>query len=269
MKWVRRILLAALLIYLAVMAFIYVKQRAFMYFPDTSPPPAALRDQGVRGVYLEPENMDVHLTALYSPPPTADAPVILFFHGNGGAAYNRQAQMRDFKAWGFGLLAVEYPGYGGNPGTPNETDILATALAGYDWLVAQGVKPKQIFVFGHSLGTASATYVAAKRDAAGLVLTSPFTSTKAMARLSMPYLPTGLLLKDTFRSDLWMVDVEEPLLIIHGDADREVPYAMGKALLTKHKGRHEFVTIKGGGHYLWSTEAPEVLRQFVLAQSNG
>ena len=264
MRWFNRILCVLVGLYLAAMLFVYISQRNFMYFPDTSQPPADLAAQGISLVKLAPNGVDGKLTALYSPPSSPDAPIILFFHGNGGAMHQRRPQFRDFQNWGAGFLAVEYPGYGGNPGTPNEKNILATALAGYDWLRTLNYKPEQIIVFGHSLGTASATYVAAHRQTAGLVLTSPFISTKAMARLSMPYFPTGILLKDTFRSDLWMANVKEPLLIIHGNADEDVPYGMGTSLLAKHKGSHEFVTIQGGHHYLWNTASPKHIRKFVF-----
>ena len=51
------------------------------------------------------------------------APVVLFLHGNGGNIAGRASLLEDFVA-GTGLrtLLLDYSGYGGNAGTPSETE---------------------------------------------------------------------------------------------------------------------------------------------------
>jgi hypothetical protein len=134
MKRVKRLLGTFVVLYLIALVFVYVKQRSFIYFPDNSPPP----DGFVKALDIEPINVvvtEIGDIRSYFRRPDEGAPVILFFHGNGGAVYHRAAMLRDFQEWGAGYLAAEYPGYAGNPGKPSEITIYNSALAHFDWLV--------------------------------------------------------------------------------------------------------------------------------------
>ncbi len=267
MKFLLWIGIGAAGLYVFALLFVYFAQRSFMYFPPSG---------GVPDGFLSAHNAQVlpvevqgvgRLKSIYMPPPGESAPVILLMHGNGSAAYQYIAHFEAFKEWGVGYLAIEYPGYAGNPGTPNERDILRTSLANYDGLIQKGIKPERIFLYGDSLGAASAVHVASERQAAGLIISAPFLSMQAMARKQMPWFPTALLLKDKYRSDLKIPSVNAPLLVLHGDADRVIPHTQGKALFDLHQGDKKFVLIKGGGHQLWNTEMPEHMRAFVEANS--
>ncbi len=256
MKFLKWTVLGAVGLYLAALILIFILQRNYVYFPDTSSAPQGFETtHGVETVSVHVEGL-APLHSLYSPAPQ-HGPIILYFHGNGNSVYSRTLQFRDFKSWNVGFLSVEYPGYGGNPGTPNQTDIFKTALANYDLLIAKGYAPEQIVLYGNSLGTTSATYVASQREGAVLILTAPFLSALAMGKMQMPYFPISLLLKDTYRSDVFMPNITEPLLIIHGDADELIPLAMGKQLFDLHAGEKNFVTIEGGKHYMWKSHMPE------------
>ncbi|MCF6274360.1 MAG: lysophospholipase [Robiginitomaculum sp.] len=259
LKW---ILIGAAGVYFAALLFVFFAQRSFMYFPPSgSVPDGFLSEQNVQIIPIEVEGVAT-LKSIYMPP-NESAPVILLMHGNGSAAYQYTAHFEAFRRWGLGYLAVEYPGYAGNPGKPNERDILRTALANYDALIQTGIKPERIFLYGDSLGAAAAIYVASERQAAGLILSAPFLSMQAMARRQMPWFPTSLLLKDKYRSDLKITAVDEPLLVLHGDADTVIPYTQSKALFELHQGDKNYVLIKGGQHNLWNTEIPEHIRAFV------
>jgi len=264
MMWIKWALIVVVGLYLVALLAVYVLQRNFMYFPDTRPAPVGFEARhGVEIITVHVEGIG-ELKSVYAPPSQQDGPVILFFHGNGNSVYSRVSQFRDFKSWGAGFLAVEYPGYGGNPGRPNQADIFTTALAYYDWLIAQGHRPDQIVIYGHSLGSASAVHVAQNRDSTLLILSAPFLSTLAMAQKQMPFFPTRVLLKDQYRSDLAMPTITEPLLVIHGNADDVIPYKMGQQLYALHLGDKAFVTIKGGQHYLWNTDMPEHIHAAVV-----
>jgi len=255
--------ISAACVYLVALLFVYFAQRSFMYFPPSGGiPDGFLSEYNVQILPIEVEGVG-RLKSIYMPPPNESAPVILLMHGNGSAAYQYTAHFAAFQKWGVGYLAVEYPGYAGNPGKPNERDILRTALANYDALIEKGIKPERIFLYGDSLGAAAAIYVASEREAAGLILSTPFLSMQAMAHKQMPWFPTSLLLKDKYRSDVMIASVSTPLLILHGDADAVIPHAQSKALFDLHQGDKKFVLIKNGQHNLWNTEMPEHVRAFI------
>lgn len=259
MKQFKRLLIIFVVFYLIALVFVYVKQRSFIYFPENTAPP----DEFVSAFDLEVVEIEVDgvggVQSYYKAPETG-GPLILFFHGNGGSVYHRAALLSLFKTWGAGYLAVEYPGYAGNPGKPTEKTILDSALSHYDWLIVNGVLSGQIVIYGHSLGAASAVHVAAECDAASLVLSAPFLSATSMGRHRMPFFPAGLLLKDKFRSDLKMAFVDEPLVVIHGSIDRIIPHYMGKMLSERHSGDNTFVTMEGVGHAMFPTQMDRYLK---------
>lgn len=242
-------------LYLALIAYFYMGQRNYLYIPDTSPMPTGFAEQnGVEILSISVEGVG-ELSSVYRAPEQG-RPVILYFHGNGNNVYWRTDAFDHFKAWNVGFLAVEYPGYGGNIGAPNQTDLYKTALANYDYLRALEFAPDEIIIYGHSLGTASATYTANQREASALILSAPFSSALAMGQRMLPFLPVTLLMKDKFRSDRWLADVSEPLLLMHGDIDPVVPQVSGRDLFEHHKGEKEFISLIGGKHDVWNTTMP-------------
>ena len=45
-----------------------------------------------------------------------------------------------------------------------------------------------------------------------------------------PYIPVGLLLKDKFDNKSKIININSPILIMHGEADQIVPFFMGKKM---------------------------------------
>jgi len=156
--------------------------------------------------------------------------------------------VREFQPPGTAVLVVDYPGYGGSAGRATEAGMYGAADAAYAALVARPeIDARRIYVYGRSLGTAAATWVAARHPVAGLILESPFTSAAAMARQLYALLPrfiVRLSLDNLGR----MRQIHCPVLVFHGDADRLVPTAMGRAVAAAAAGPVELVLIHGAGH---------------------
>ena len=144
---------------------------------------------------------------------------------------------------GFTVASVDYPGYGLSDGSPDEKGCYRNVHRLYDWLVeARGFKPEDIIVDGFSIGTGSAVELAATKPVGGLVLEAAFLSApRAVTRVR-------LLPIDPFPNLNRIADVKCPLLMIHGTADRVVPYSQGKALYEFAIEPKRFVFIKGGDH---------------------
>ena len=83
----------------------------------------------------------------------------------------------------------------------------------------------------------------------------------------MPFFPSSLVLKDTYRSDHRISSVTEPLLVLHGEKDELIPHSQGKALFDLHKGEKNFVLIKNGQHMLWGTEMATHIKTFTLTHA--
>lgn len=236
----------ALCLYAALATTIYLAQRSLMYFPDTAhvlPAAAGL-----------PEAEEVPLTAAdgarvaaWHVPPRDGKPVILYFHGNGGALRFRVERFRRLIADGIGLLALEYRGYGGLAGSPSEEGLIADAQVAYRFAAAR-YPAQQLVLWGESLGSAVAIAIAAERPVGRVILEAPFTSAVAVGARHYWYLPVSLLMKDQFRSDTRIGKVTVPVMIMHGVHDRVVPYAMGEQLFDLANQPKHFVRFLDGGH---------------------
>jgi uncharacterized protein len=232
-----------------------VFQRRLLYFPDrrlTHPAEAGMN--GVKELRVKTDDGET-LVAWHLPPRNGH-PLILYFHGNGGALVDRVPRFRMFAASGYGLLAVSYRGYGGSTGSPTQTGLMRDGEAAYREARARGYEYDRIILMGESLGTGVAVALAATHEAAALVLDSPFSSAVDVAAVHYRMLPVRWLMFDQFRSDLAIRDVHIPVLIVHGDEDRVTPINLAKQLFERANEPKAFIGVTGGGHLVLGS--PEV-----------
>ena len=243
LKWFLPIVLLG---YCVLLGAMYFAQRAIMYFPErirTAPAAAGLA--GAEEVVLD--TSDGERIIAWHVPPRGDKPVVLYLHGNGGSLAWRVNRFRALTADGTGLVALSYRGYGGSSGSPTETGLIEDAAAAYAFAAAR-YPAERLAAWGESLGTAVAVALAAQKPIWRLILQSPFTSAADVAAHVYWFLPVRLLMKDQFRSDLRIGKVTAPVLVMHGDRDRIVPFAFGQQLYGLIATPKRFVRFSGGGH---------------------
>lgn len=246
MSTLKSVLIIVLICYAGLVAVMYVVQRALMYFPYT-----------VRMTPEEadfPQAQDVMLRAAdgtnviaWLVPPKERKPLVLYFHGNGGSLAHRVARFRRLIDDGTGLLALSYRGYGGSEGSPTEEGLIADARAAYDF-ARSNYPGARIVLWGESLGTGVAVAIAGEKDVAAVILEAPFTSAADVAFSAYPIIPVRLLMKDQFRSDERIGRVKAPVLIMHGERDRVVPFRLGERLFAMANEPKQFVRFPDGGH---------------------
>jgi fermentation-respiration switch protein FrsA (DUF1100 family) len=227
-------------------ALMYVAQRSLMYFPERfRTPPDLAGLSGAQEITLDTADGE-KLIAWYIPPRDGK-PLVLYFHGNGGALQHRVARFRGLTAPGNGLLALSYRGYGGSTGTPSQSGLMADAEAAYRFAVAHA-PAERIVLFGESLGTGVAVALAAGHKAGAVILEAPFTSAVDIGAAVYWYLPVRLLMRDTFYSDRLIAQVKAPLLVLHGARDRIVPMKLGERLFALANEPKRFVRFDEAGH---------------------
>jgi len=243
---IKSIVVVVLCLYVGAALWLYIAQRSLMYFPET------IHTAPAQGGL--PEAEEVTLTASDGEHSIAwhvaardGKPVVLYFHGNGGALRYRVERFRRLITDGVGLVALEYRGYGGTSGTPTEAGLIADAEAAYGFAAAR-YPAQQLVFWGESLGSGVAVALAAEKPVGRVILEAPFTSAVAVGERRYWYLPVRLLMKDQFRSDERIKKVTAPLLILHGMHDRVVPYAMGERLFDLANKPKHIVRFLDGGH---------------------
>jgi uncharacterized protein len=234
-------------LYLGVAAFLYARQRSFLYHPNTARPDSTVVGlDALQEVHL-PTSDGLALLAWYVPP-TSNGPVLAYFHGNAGNLGSRSYRLKHYVAAGWGVLMVEYRGYGGNPGRPTESGFAADARAAMTFLDDCGVASERVALYGESIGTGVATRVASERPVAALVLESPYTSITDIARRRFFFLPVDWLLRDRFDSLSCIGRVQAPLLVLQGGLDTIVAPALGRELFQAASEPKELWVAPEAGH---------------------
>ncbi len=155
---------------------------------------------------------------------------ILFLHGNAGNLDNRIDKLNSLGSMDINFLIISWRGYSGNPGNPSEAGLYKDVLGGIKWLNEKGISNDQIILYGESLGTAITTEVAQNENFAGIILEAPFTSMVDMGQKIYPIFPVKFLLKDKYESKNKIKNIKSPILIMHGEVDKIVPFRMGKKM---------------------------------------
>ncbi|MES0880190.1 alpha/beta hydrolase [Roseibium sp. SCP14] len=237
--------------YVLAASYMYLNQRGFVFVPSGEL--AAPEEKGLENVAVETVKMadGTSITVWTAQPAQAGAPTVLYFHGNSGNVSTRWKRFKQILDSGFGLYAPSHRGYAGSEGSPSEAAIISDALEHFDKVTAVG---GPVIVHGESLGTGIATAVAAQRpDANLLVLEAPYTALVDMAFEQYPWLPVNLLMKDQMPTRERIGDVNAPVLIIHGTADRVIPVEHGRRLFERAPDPKELLIVEGVGHSdLWT-----------------
>jgi hypothetical protein len=180
-------------------------------------------------------------------PADAARGTLLFFHGNAGNISHRLDSLAIFNRLGLDVLMVDYRGYGQSSGEPSEAGTYRDARAAWDWLVARGVPPDRIVVFGRSLGGAIGAWLAGQADVspAGLIVESSFTSGADMARRLYPWLPARLITRLKYPVRDHLAAATSPVLVIHSRDDEIIPFDMGRALFDAAPEPKTFFELRG------------------------
>lgn len=249
MGWIGGGALTATLGVVVVLGALWLWQDRLIYFPDrTRPDPARAGLQGLEVLTL-PTADGLTLLGWWLPPADPRQPVLLYLHGNGGNLGDRAPRLHAIQALGWGVLMVEWRGYGGNPGRPSEAGLVLDARAGLAALAERGVATAQRVLWGESLGTGVAVRLVAEQPdaAAAILLESPYTSLLDLAALHYPMLPARWLLRDRYDSGARIGAIRLPILIMVGALDRVVPASMGRRLAADAP-RAELWEAPAGGH---------------------
>ena len=232
------------IVYAAIAGIVFLKQRSFLYFPSQN---VRKNEPGFQIIRF-PTKDGLTLAAGYRPAHVG-RPTLLAFHGNGADWQSMAHGLRPLIDRGYGVLAVEYRGYQGNPGSPSEQGLYEDGRAALRWLNSNGVSTSQVVAVGNSIGSGVAVQLATETPVRALVLVSPMSSMVRLASARMSWLPVKLLLRDHYDNLAKLPMVDAPILILHGDSDTLIPIDEGRLLASRNEAA-KFVPFPGFGHEL-------------------
>lgn len=188
-----------------------------------------------------------HLRAWRIEAPSAKARIV-YFHGNGGNLSNWAPILAGIAGRGYSVFAIDYRGYGLSSGRPTERGLYrdVDATLPVAWPAADPRVP--IVYWGRSLGGAMAAYAATVQKPDGIIIEAGFPSARAAIRGSPVLAALSLFASYRFPAGEFLARAPAPVLVMHGDRDSVIPFALGRELFDRIEGPKEFVVIAGGDH---------------------
>ena len=189
--------------------------------------------------------------AIFHLKPGPKMPTILWSHGNAQNLESLKPALESFHIKGFGVISYDYPGYGESGGKPTEKGCYEAIEKTYRYLIEnQGVSPEKIILVGQSVGSGPSCWLASQKKHHSVVLISPFLS----AYQTVTHIP--IFPGDRFPNYRHLKKVDSPLVVIHGEEDRVVPFSNGmklfelspstdKKLISVPKAGHNDIFLKG------------------------
>ena len=243
-------MLAVLLVLLLLFGFLFFLWR--VQEKILFQPPKNWVDPAARG-RVEYRASDGQVLAGYLIGEHVDRDVLLCFHGNADLTIWQLDWAEAVSAvTGRAVFLAEYRGYLSLGGDPTYATTRLDSEAAYAYLITErGISPSRIAFFGHSLGSGVAAELAEAHTPAALILQSPFTSARAMARLMVSPPVEALwhrVSRIHFDTQSVVARLRVPVSVAHGKRDRIVPFRMGLQVYESALTKGELLIVEKAGH---------------------
>ena len=216
--------------YTLFLGIVYLFQRRLIYFPLKVPPSLGTLSEVYTPVQTQTKD-NLTLTHWYARQNGLYSPHVVVLHGNAGNIEDRAYKFQFLVDQGCSLLLVSYRGYGDNPGKPTESNLIDDSALALEWLFKQNrVSPKDVVLFGESLGSGVAIALATKYPVRGLIFDGAYSSVTEVGQSTFPFVPVQWLLKDTWDSKSRILNVHSPILFIHSKNDSIIPFRFAEKL---------------------------------------
>ncbi len=239
------------LVYVLFCILIFFIQKTFMFFPlkDILPLPISENLQEVS--ILTEDNVKLNAWFLDN---KSDKTVI-FYHWNWWNLYYNQGRLKILDELKLNALVFDYRWYWKSEWKiKKEEDLYKDADAVYNYVINKGINPKQIILWGQSLGWSIVINTAQNKDIYGVISESTFYSMDRMARKQFPYLPTSILLRFHFKNYEKINNIKAPILFIHSKNDEMIDFENGKKLFNLRKWEKTFLETSGSHNYWFSKD---------------
>ena len=241
----KKILLALVIVYVSIGLLFYLVQDKLLFHPT-----ALAKDHRFQfDLPYEEVNHAFegnNISILKFRPGQPRKGIVLFYHGNMNHMEHYKKYPPFFTKNGYEVWMVDYPGFGKTTGDRSEPLIYSQALEFYR-LALNEISSDSLVIYGKSIGTGIASYVAANGESKQLILETPYLNIEALARHYLPVYPVGLMVKYRFPTSRYLRRVRVPVTIFHGTRDEIIPFKHAK-LIQRLKPGVELIAIEDGRH---------------------
>lgn len=234
-------------VYIAVGIALYFLQDKLLFHPESFDENYSYKfDQPFRQLDIPVTDKKNLSVVQFIVPDSVRKGVVLYFHGNVGNI-NRYAPAAPlFTQNGYDVWMMDYPGFGKTTGKRSEEAILEDAELLYE-MARSRFGPEKIILYGRSMGSGPATYLASRHSCRQLVLETPYYSMHSLMNYYTKIYPAGWLSRYDFPNNKYMAKMVPRVTIFHGTDDDVIPYSQARRLAAL-SSKARLITIEDGGH---------------------
>lgn len=246
-KQIRKWLIIAIALYLAIGAGLYFLQEKFLFHPQKLSPEHIYNFQvPFKEINLAINNEKNLSIIQFTVPDTVCKGVVLYFHGNRKNIERYAPSAVNFTRNKYEVWMIDYPGFGKSTGKRTEQILYDDAATLYKMARARFSKDS-IIIYGKSIGTGIASQLASVKDCKRLILETPYYSIETMMGHYAFIYPISLMTKYHFPNHKYFKKIEVPVTLFHGTKDEIIPYIQSVKLV-KENTLANLITIEKGKH---------------------
>lgn len=239
---------AVIIIYCSIGIALYYLQEKLMFHPDPLPHDYVFKfNVPFNEINIPMNSRDTLNLVQFFPKEGRAKGVVLYFHGNRGNINRYAKYAANFTRNGYQVFMADYPGYGKTTGKLSEENLYKQAMEVYK-LAHSKFNDDSIIIYGKSLGSGIASWLASKKNCKRLILETPYYSMPDLFSHYAPIYPTSAMAHFKLPTFEYLQEVKAPVTIFHGNDDGVIPYDNSHKLTKKFKQGDEFITIENGGH---------------------
>ena len=248
-KKIFRWLKITVIVYCSIGIALYYLQEKFLFHPEKLSAAYVYHfDVPFEEVNIPFNNTDTLNMVKFFPSDSVRKGVVVYYHGNKENIERYAKFAGNFTKHGYEVWMEDYPGFGKSTGERTEKKMYEQALQ-VQKMAASKYGKDSIIIYGKSLGTGIAAYVASGTDNKMLILETPYYSIPSLFSCYAPVYPTSKMSTYKIPVNEFLADMKYPITVFHGTDDGVIPYRNAARLKAVLKPADEFITIKDGTHH--------------------
>jgi uncharacterized protein len=243
-RWVKILLL----LYASIGIALFYLQEKFLFHPTKLASDYTFKFDGKFEEIRMPFNETDTLSLVkFFPTDSIRKGIVIYYHGNMNNVEHYAAYTKPFTKLGYEVWVQDYPGFGKSTGEITEKKLYDQALQ-VKKMVDVKFGNDSIIIYGKSLGTGIAAYIASNTKAKMLILETPYYSIPALFSCYAPIYPSSSMANYKIPTNEYLQDVKYPIVIFHGTKDGVIPYRSASKLKAFLKPTDTFITVPDATH---------------------
>jgi pimeloyl-ACP methyl ester carboxylesterase len=245
-KFLKKLLIIVISIYIILCGFLYFFQERFIFFPEKLDKNFQFQfNQKFEELKVKSTDGKILNGLLFKSENSKG--LIFYLHGNAGNLNSWGEIAKTYTDLNYDVFILDYRSYGKSEGEINsQNQLFEDNQLAYNQLKKKYNEDK-IIILGYSIGSGLAAQLASTNNPKQLILQAPYYNLTDMMKQTYSFIPT-FILKYKFETNEYLKNCKMPVVIFHGNLDEVIYYGSSLKLQKEFKPKDTLITLKHQGH---------------------